>query len=80
MTATAEAIRPARRSAFREFLAGVGTIMVKELRSRMRGRRAFIVLTIYLGLLALITYGVVPDRRADGPRQLRRRRLREPGQ
>jgi ABC-type transport system involved in multi-copper enzyme maturation permease subunit len=57
MTATAEAIRPARRSAFREFLAGVGTIMVKELRSRMRGRRAFIVLTIYLGLLALITYG-----------------------
>ena len=57
MTATAAAIRPARRSAFREFLAGVGTIMVKELRSRMRGRRAFIVLTIYLGLLALITYG-----------------------
>jgi ABC-type transport system involved in multi-copper enzyme maturation permease subunit len=57
MTAMADAIRPARRSAFREFLAGVGTIMVKELRSRMRGRRAFIVLTIYLGLLALITYG-----------------------
>ena len=27
----------------------VVTIMVKELRSRMRGRRAFIVLTIYLG-------------------------------
>ena len=48
MTAMADAIRPARRSAFREFLAGVGTIMVKELRSRMRGRRAFIVLTIYL--------------------------------
>jgi ABC-type transport system involved in multi-copper enzyme maturation permease subunit len=57
MTATAEVMRPARRSAFREFLAGVGTIMVKELRSRMRGRRAFVVLTIYLGLLALITYG-----------------------
>jgi ABC-type transport system involved in multi-copper enzyme maturation permease subunit len=34
------------------------TIMVKELRSRMRGRRAFVVLTVYLGLLALITYGV----------------------
>src|SRR5687768_7856357 len=33
------------------------TIMVKELRSRMRGRRAFVVLTIYLALLALITYG-----------------------
>ncbi len=57
MTAAAEAIRPARRSAARDFFAGVGTIMVKELRSRMRGRRAFIVLTIYLGLLALITYG-----------------------
>jgi ABC-2 type transport system permease protein len=57
MTAAAEAMRPARRSAFREFVSGVGTIMVKELRSRMRGRRAFVVLTIYLGLLALITYG-----------------------
>jgi ABC-2 type transport system permease protein len=57
MTATAAAMGPARRSALREFVAGVTTIMVKELRSRMRGRRAFIVLTIYLGLLALITYG-----------------------
>jgi ABC-type transport system involved in multi-copper enzyme maturation permease subunit len=57
MTATAEAIRPARRSALRELFAGVGTIMVKELRSRMRGRRAFVVMTLYLGLLALITYG-----------------------
>ena len=57
MTATAEAIRPARRSALREFVAGVGTIMVKELRSRMRGRRAFVVLTVYLGVLALIAYG-----------------------
>jgi ABC-2 type transport system permease protein len=57
MTATAEVMRPARRSALREFGAGVGTIMVKELRSRMRGRRAFIVMTLYLGLLALITYG-----------------------
>ena len=69
MTATAEVMRPARRSAFREFLAGVGTIMVKELRSRMRGRRAFVVLTIYLGLLALITYGsyliVAPTARGD---------------
>ena len=57
MTATAEVMRPARRSALREFLAGIGTIMVKELRSRMRGRRAFLVLTIYLALLALIAYG-----------------------
>jgi ABC-type transport system involved in multi-copper enzyme maturation permease subunit len=47
-----------RRSAAREFGASVATIMVKELRSRMRGRRAFIVLTVYLAILALITYGV----------------------
>ena len=69
MTAAAEVMRPARRSALREFLAGVGTIMVKELRSRMRGRRAFVVLTIYLALLALITYGsyliVAPAARQD---------------
>jgi ABC-type transport system involved in multi-copper enzyme maturation permease subunit len=30
--------------------------MVKELRSRFRGRRAFVVMTIYLGLLALLAY------------------------
>jgi ABC-type transport system involved in multi-copper enzyme maturation permease subunit len=54
----AAAGRPSRPSAVREFGASVVTIMVKELRSRMRGRRAFIVLTVYLGILALITYGV----------------------
>ena len=68
MTATSEAIRPARRTAPREFMSGVATIMVKELRSRMRGRRAFVVLTLYLGLLALIAYGsyliVAPTARA----------------
>jgi ABC-type transport system involved in multi-copper enzyme maturation permease subunit len=52
------AARPPRPSAVREFGASVVTIMVKELRSRMRGRRAFIVLTVYLAILALITYGV----------------------
>jgi ABC-type transport system involved in multi-copper enzyme maturation permease subunit len=31
--------------------------MSKELRSRFRGRRAFVVLTVYLGVLALIAYG-----------------------
>jgi ABC-type transport system involved in multi-copper enzyme maturation permease subunit len=48
---------PTRRAAAREFFAAVGTIMVKELRSRFRGRRAFVVITIYLGVLALIAYG-----------------------
>jgi ABC-2 type transport system permease protein len=54
---TAVALGEPRRSVVREFMAAVGTIMVKELRSRMRGRRAFIVLTVYLAILALITYG-----------------------
>lgn len=67
MTAT---VIPARASAPREWLSAVGTIMVKELRSRMRGRRAFVVLTVYLGILALIAYGayvvIVPSVRAQG--------------
>jgi ABC-type transport system involved in multi-copper enzyme maturation permease subunit len=58
MTAASAPIGTGRRSRFAEFGGSVGTIMVKELRSRMRGRRAFVVLTVYLGLLALITYGV----------------------
>jgi len=58
MTATGAALDGGRRSAAREFAGSVMTIMVKELRSRMRGRRAFILLTIYLGLLALIAYAV----------------------
>ncbi|MGH2428989.1 MAG: ABC transporter permease [Candidatus Limnocylindria bacterium] len=57
-TTTSPAYGGTRRSAVREFGAAVATIMVKELRSRMRGRRAFVILTVYLGLLALITYGV----------------------
>jgi ABC-type transport system involved in multi-copper enzyme maturation permease subunit len=49
---------PSRPSAPREFASSVVTIMTKELRSRFRGKRAFVVLTIYLGLLALIAWGV----------------------
>jgi ABC-type transport system involved in multi-copper enzyme maturation permease subunit len=44
-------------SSLREFGSSVMTIMSKELRSRFRGRRAFLVLTIYIGVLALIAYG-----------------------
>lgn len=58
MTAAGAAFGEARRSAARELVTAIGTIMTKELRSRMRGRRAFVVLTIYLGILALLTYGV----------------------
>jgi ABC-2 type transport system permease protein len=57
-------------SSFREFRSSVLTIMSKELRSRFRGRRAFVVLTIYIGVLALIAYGAylssVAQARAPG--------------
>ena len=66
---TASAV-PVRASAPREWLSAVATIMVKELRSRMRGRRAFVVLTVYLAILALIAYGayvvIVPNAQAQG--------------
>jgi len=58
MTASGTTFGGVRRSALRVFGSAVWTIMVKELRARMRGRRAFIVLTLYLAVLALITYGV----------------------
>lgn len=44
--------RRRRLSAFARVAAGVAAIGVKDLRGRMRGRRAFVVLTIYLLLLA----------------------------
>jgi ABC-2 type transport system permease protein len=57
VTASTANLGGRRQSAVREFASSVSTIMVKELRSRMRGRRAFLVLTLYLAVLALITYG-----------------------
>jgi ABC-2 type transport system permease protein len=48
-------------------LTGVAAIVVRELRGRMRGRKAFVFLTIYLavlgGLLYLITSGLDNQRR-----------------
>ena len=38
--------------AFRRTAGGVGAVGVKELRGRMRGRRAFVILSLYLVLLA----------------------------
>lgn len=51
------AIAPARRwrsplGGLSRTAGGIGAVGVKELRGRMRGRRAFIILTIYLLLLA----------------------------
>ena len=54
---------PSRRrrsplGALRRTAGGVGAVSVKELRGRMRGRRAFVILTIYLALLAAFTWMV----------------------
>jgi ABC-type transport system involved in multi-copper enzyme maturation permease subunit len=38
--------------AFRRTAGGVGAVGVKELRGRMRGRRAFVIISLYLVLLA----------------------------
>jgi ABC-type transport system involved in multi-copper enzyme maturation permease subunit len=44
--------------AIRAFTTGVGAVGSKELRGRMRGRRAFVVLTVYLLLLSGIAFGI----------------------
>jgi ABC-2 type transport system permease protein len=49
--------RPQRLPRLREFGSSVATILVKELRSRFRGRRAFVIITIYLAVLAMLAYG-----------------------
>ncbi|MEX2547882.1 MAG: ABC transporter permease [Chloroflexota bacterium] len=40
------------------FWSGISAVSIKELRGRMRGRRAFAVLTIYLLLLALFSFAI----------------------
>jgi ABC-2 type transport system permease protein len=42
-----------RSATFGRIVGGIVAIGVKELRGRMRGRRAFVILTIYLSLLAV---------------------------
>lgn len=49
---SAVAGRPPRFRAVRDVLGGIAAIGVKELRGRMRGRRAFVILTIHLLLVA----------------------------
>ncbi len=44
--------RPVRLRALREIGSGIAAVGVKELRGRMRGRRAFVILTIHLLLVA----------------------------
>jgi ABC-type transport system involved in multi-copper enzyme maturation permease subunit len=40
------------------FWSGISAVGIKELRGRMRGRRAFAVVTIYLTLLSLLAFAV----------------------
>ena len=54
---TAATLPRQRFLGLRQFGSSVSTIMSKELRSRFRGRRAFVVLTLYLAVLALIAFG-----------------------
>jgi ABC-type transport system involved in multi-copper enzyme maturation permease subunit len=51
-SSVAPASRPPRSLGFARTVGGIAAIGVKETRGRMRGKRAFIVLTIYLVLLA----------------------------
>jgi ABC-type transport system involved in multi-copper enzyme maturation permease subunit len=43
---------------FTDFWAGISAVGTKEVRGRMRGRRAFVVLTIYLLLLSVFAFGI----------------------
>lgn len=60
---TAPNATPARRrrspfDGIRRTAGGVGAVGVKELRGRMRGRRAFVILSLYLVLLAAFAWMV----------------------
>ena len=57
MTATPAQVLSRPPSALREFISAVATVMAMEVRGRFRRRRAFVVLTLYLAVLALIAYG-----------------------
>jgi ABC-type transport system involved in multi-copper enzyme maturation permease subunit len=54
--ATGAPRRPFR--AVRAFFTGIGAVGIKELRGRMRGRRAFVVVTVYLLLLSAFAFGI----------------------
>ena len=56
MTAIASRLRFPARIPRPRFSSGISAIIVKELRGRMRGRRAFIIITIHVLLLALFAW------------------------
>jgi ABC-type transport system involved in multi-copper enzyme maturation permease subunit len=55
MTTIASRLRLSRLPRVR-FSSGISAIIVKELRGRMRGRRAFVIITIHILLLALFAW------------------------
>ncbi|HEV8516405.1 MAG TPA: ABC transporter permease subunit [Candidatus Limnocylindrales bacterium] len=59
---TAAVARPTRfgrlRGGFSTLGSGIGAVVAKELRGRMRGRRAFAIVTVYLVLLSVFTWGI----------------------
>src|SRR3954471_4906190 len=61
MTAVAAGVRRGGGAVGRRlsrFWSGITAVSIKELRGRMRGRRAFVVLTIYLLLLSLFAFAI----------------------
>jgi len=61
MTAVATGVRRGGSAVGRRlsrFWSGITAVSIKELRGRMRGRRAFVVLTIYLLLLSLFAFSI----------------------
>ena len=61
MTAAAGEVARRRRrvtGGVARFWSAIGAVGIKELRGRMRGRRAFVVLTVYLVLLAVFAFGI----------------------
>ena len=61
MTAVASTLRRGGRSighSVGRFWSAISAVSIKELRGRMRGRRAFVVLTIYLLLLGAFAFAI----------------------
>jgi ABC-type transport system involved in multi-copper enzyme maturation permease subunit len=54
----AEAVVTREPSAMRTFWASIAAVAGKESRWRMRGRRAFVVVTIYVALMSLLVYAM----------------------
>lgn len=61
----APAARPSRRLGFARTVAGIAAIGAKELRGRMRGRRAYLLLTLYLVALGVYAMTIESETRND---------------